>query len=238
MHPATDDPDGPDWQRMLSEATRQIDLLDETLIHILGTEGVPDLLAEKAAAGCQIRILIADPGSYWINHREGIHRPADADADPDEDEEREEENERKAEAKADAWQNDHDHALAHLQPLTGQPGIEIREYAAARFNTILRIDDQMLVTLYLWAQSRLQAPLLHLRRQTQNGLFDKFAQHYDALWQDASQPANLDLGEEQGRTEPTVDGPSHRNKSASESHQPASPLSEPSRPRRWPRRAP
>ncbi len=59
-HPASHDPAGPDWHALMRAATERIELLDETLIHILETEGVVDLLAHKAAEGCEIRILIAE----------------------------------------------------------------------------------------------------------------------------------------------------------------------------------
>lgn len=46
----------------------------------------------------------------------------------------------------------------------------------------------MLVTVHLYAAPGPQAPLIHLRRTTDHGLFDRFADHIDAIVQDASEP--------------------------------------------------
>jgi hypothetical protein len=47
----------------------------------------------------------------------------------------------------------------------------------------------MLVTLHLWATTSAQAPLLHLRRAGDDGLFDQFAGHVEAIRHQAGQPA-------------------------------------------------
>jgi hypothetical protein len=46
----------------MRDATDRIELLGDTLIPILATPGVPELLATKATHGCAVRILVADPG--------------------------------------------------------------------------------------------------------------------------------------------------------------------------------
>jgi hypothetical protein len=97
-------------------------------------------------------VLYASPASHWVNHREGIDRRTD----PNVNEQQEAENDQAADARALAWEQASDRAYDLLQPLIGQPRIEIREYIAARFNTILRFDEQMLVTLHLWAQPTIQ----------------------------------------------------------------------------------
>jgi transcriptional regulator with XRE-family HTH domain len=71
----TDDPDVPDWKALMRAATDRIELLGDTLIPILGTPGVPELLAAKAAHGCEVRILILDPGRHLapLLEQSGIH---------------------------------------------------------------------------------------------------------------------------------------------------------------------
>jgi hypothetical protein len=147
-YPTTDHPAAPDWRTLMREASDRIELLDETLIHVLDVDGIPELLATKAADGCQIRVLYANPANHWVNHREGIDRRSD----PDVNEQQEAENDQAADARALAWEQASDRAYDLLRPPIGQPRIEIREYIAARLNTILRFDEQMLVTLHLWAQ--------------------------------------------------------------------------------------
>jgi hypothetical protein len=67
-------------------------------------------------------------------------------------------------------------------------GIEVRKFAAMRFNSIIRADDRMLVTLHLWGAARDQAPLLHLRETEHPGMFEQFDRHYQSLWDQASHP--------------------------------------------------
>jgi transcriptional regulator with XRE-family HTH domain len=50
----------PDWKALMHAAADRIDLLGDTLSEILGTPGVPELLAAKATQGCAVRILIYD----------------------------------------------------------------------------------------------------------------------------------------------------------------------------------
>lgn len=241
-YPTTNDPAAPDWQALMRDATDRIDLLDETLLHILETDGVPDLLADKAGDSCEIRILIADPDSPWVSAGEGAQRRVEVELD---DEEREGHNQREADASREVWQDANQRALDLLRPLMGRHGVEVHGYVSSRFNSILRVDEQMLVSLHLWAQSTPEAPLLHLQRNSADGLFDRFAEHYDALWQDASLPLkpHPDTDQEQAPGEPTRhdEPPAEPEPDIDRPHQPATPpLSEtppdPARPRRWPRR--
>jgi transcriptional regulator with XRE-family HTH domain len=160
----------PDWRTMLTNATSQIDLLDYTLLDVLRTPGVTDLLAAKAADGCQVRILISAEDSFFIqvlDTERGL-----ADLSP----------------AASPTHFEIAVTRGYLEPLLEHPGVEIREYVANRFNSIVRVDDEMLLTLHLWAAPGSEAPLLHLRRGGEDGLFERFAGHYDALWHQAAKP--------------------------------------------------
>jgi transcriptional regulator with XRE-family HTH domain len=170
----TNDLAAPDWRPMLTAARHQIDLLDYTLLHVLDSPGVIDLLAEKASEDCQVRILIAPRDSTHLTLAE-----AETDGSL-----------RLTGVPVLAW--DADRALGRLQPLLATPGIEARSYIASRFNSILRFDEQMLATLHLYGTPAHQAPLLHLRHNSDHGLFEQFAAHYDTIWEEASQPIQPD----------------------------------------------
>lgn len=169
-----DDLHAPDWRAMLTNATGQIDLLDDTLTDILSTPGVTDLLTAKATAGCHVRVLISSPDSFFAQATD-LEQDA-GDLSPAES----------------PTQRQIAVARGHLEPLLQWPGILIREYVAGRFNSILRVDDEMLLTLHLFATPGSRAPLLHLRRQSNDGLFDRFASHYQAIWQHATTPFQPD----------------------------------------------
>jgi hypothetical protein len=182
----------PDWKALMRDATNRIELLGDTLLPILDTPGVPNLLAAKATHECEIRILVAYPGR-------------------------------------------------HLAPLLDQPGIAIRVLEAPAHQTTYRFDEQLLLTLHTHDRDADQAPLLHLRRAAPGGLFDRFAEHYQYLWEDDSQPLDpkLDLAldeDEEGDGDGDESPESDPRLPAAD--QPAADRSEPSAPapRRWPRR--
>jgi hypothetical protein len=61
---AASDLAAPDWKALMHAAADRIDLLGDTLSEMLGTPGVPELLAAKATPGCAVRILIYDPRQH------------------------------------------------------------------------------------------------------------------------------------------------------------------------------
>jgi lambda repressor-like predicted transcriptional regulator len=124
-----------------------------------------------------------------------------------------------------------------LVPLLGHAGIEVRVLNAPAHYTIHRFDEQLLLTLELLGEEADTAPLWYLHRAASGGLFDRFAQHYNDLWERDSQPINPnrdlvfdDDNDDEGESSesdtrlPAADQPTARN-------DPTAPS-----PRRWPRR--
>ena len=186
-----DDHRAPDWQTLLPTARQQIDLLDPTLHDLLTAPHTIDLLADKARSGCQIRILIAHPKSIWITalaHQLG-HTEIDDQGNTILDREL-------------------NQSLHHLHQLAGHDRIELRAFWAERTLSILRFDDQMLITTHLHAVPGTHAPLLHLHRRDDHGPFDQYATHLDAIHRDASEPIAADFDPGQPPTPPSVPPPS------------------------------
>ena len=50
------------------------------------------------------------------------------------------------------------------------------------YNSLYRFDDSMLVNTHVWGLSAYSAPVLHLRRLGAGGLFDTYAQSFEAVW--------------------------------------------------------
>jgi transcriptional regulator with XRE-family HTH domain len=164
----SDDVLAPDWKTAITEAGERVDLLDYTLIHILGAPGMRELLAAKAKAGCQIRLLI----SYATRARLATDTPLDLPYEDD--------------PPAAAMEIARSRAI--INTLLEHENVHARKFAAMRFNTIVRVDQRMLVTLHLWGTAGEQAPLIHLRQLDHPGLFEQFAQHYQHIWEHASHP--------------------------------------------------
>ena len=117
-----------------------------------------DVLRAKADAGCRVRIALGDPASPKLLERGneekfGIGIVSRAEL-----------------------------ALKHYAPLRGCPGVEVRLHGTTLYNSIYRFDDVMLVNAHIWGLSAFGAPVLHLHRLVEGGLFDTYAHSFDAVW--------------------------------------------------------
>ncbi len=148
------------WWHLISSAGREVDLLGYTLYFLpMQHPQFTDTLIERAERGCRIRIALADPESRHV-----------ADRDVEED---------VALTIAIRVRT----TLKYFASLRGCPGIEIRFQDAPLYNSVFRFDDQMLVTPHLYATQGAAAPLLHLRHLGGRGLYARFAEHFDLIWE-------------------------------------------------------
>ena len=64
--------------------------------------------------------------------------------------------------------------------------MEIRTHETTLYNSLCRFDDVMLVNAHVWGVSAFAAPVLHLGRLGGGGLFDTYAQAFEAVWAKSS----------------------------------------------------
>jgi hypothetical protein len=152
------------WWELFSRAEQQIGILvyAANFLH----EQYPalnDLLREKAAAGCKVRVALGDPGSEAVRARGTEERFGHGI---------------KTRCRV---------ALTHYQLLIGVPGIEIHLHRTTLYNSIYRADDDLLVNAHVWGVNAYSAPVTHLRRLVAGSLFDNTAS-FEAVWA-ASEPA-------------------------------------------------
>ncbi len=169
VHPAGLESFNPDWAGLIDGAREWIDLLDFTLYYLLTTPGITQQLAHRAAAGCQIRILIGHPANLAVIRDQELiygHDPLDP----------------RAPEHHPHLAHKHQQTLRLLKPLSDTKNIHIRTHHTQRQTTIHRFDQQMLLTLHTWETPTTQAPTLHLQHQTPNGLFHHYTQHYNRIW--------------------------------------------------------
>lgn len=160
------------WWSLFVAAERQIDLLGYTLYFLPQQHPeLGDVLRHRAKQGCRIRICIADPAAANVQAR---------------DEE---------EHQAITLVARIESTLHWLAPLLEFDEIDARFQDAALYSSIFRFDDEMLVTPHLYATPGHAAPLMHLKRLGPNGLFSRFAAHFEAIWAD-TRP----IGEDRRRT--------------------------------------
>lgn len=144
---------------MLAEARENIDILVYAALFL--HEGFPrlnDLLRERAAEGCTVRIALGDAESENVRQRGEEERFGHG-----------------IESRCRL-------ALMHYRPLLGVPGVEIRTHGTTLYNSIYRADDQLLANAHVWGVNAYGAPVWHLRRNGDGGIFDTYAQSFDAVW--------------------------------------------------------
>ena len=151
------------WWKLLSAAEGRIDLLGYAMLHL--PEQHPELMSllrDKGASGCQVRVALADPESEQARIR---------------DEEEDLDGGLLARIRT---------STKYFSELAGCDGVELRAHATPMYNSVFRFGDQMYVTPHLYGVPGAKAPLLHLRRRGPDGMFEKFATHFDAIWSTAT----------------------------------------------------
>ncbi|MFE2559824.1 XRE family transcriptional regulator [Streptomyces sp. NPDC059352] len=147
---------------LLSQARQRIDVLVYAAVFL--HEAYPrlnDLLRKRADDGCTIRIAVGDADDPNVQQRG-----------------REEKFGHGIESRCRL-------ALLHYRPLADVPGIELRTHGTTLYNSLYRADDQMLVNAHVWGVNAYGAPVWHLRRHGDGGMFDTYAGSFDAAWDTA-----------------------------------------------------
>ncbi|MHA6762671.1 XRE family transcriptional regulator [Streptacidiphilus sp. PAMC 29251] len=148
---------------LLSVARRRIDVLVYAAVFL--HEAYPrlnDLLRERAADGCAVWIAVGNADSQNVQQRG-----------------REEKFGHGIDSRCRL-------ALLHYQPLLGVPGVEIRTHGTTLYNSLYRADEQMLVNAHVWGLNAYGAPMWHLRRVGDGGIFDTYSQSFEAVWATAA----------------------------------------------------
>ncbi|MFD8994346.1 helix-turn-helix domain-containing protein [Streptomyces abikoensis] len=148
---------------LFAQAREHIDVLVYAAVFL--HEAYPrlnDLLRERAAQGCSVRIALGDADSENVRQRGEEERFGHG-----------------IESRCRL-------ALMHYRPLVGVPGIEIRTHGTTLYNSLYRADDQLLVNAHIWGANAFAAPVWHFRRNGDGGVFDTYAQSFDAVWATAT----------------------------------------------------
>lgn len=149
---------------LLAVARERIDVLVYAAVFL--HEAYPklnELLRERAAEGCAVRIAVGDADSENVQQRGTEEKFGHG-----------------IESRCRL-------ALLHYRPLLGAPGIEVRTHRTTLYNSLYRADDQALVNAHVWGVNAYGAPVWHLRRNGDGGMFDTYAESFSAVW-DTAQP--------------------------------------------------
>lgn len=147
------------WWALFTGAKSQIDLLGYTLYFLPHQHPhLVELLLEKCQQNCHVRIAMASPDSEHVRERDA--------------------EEQEAITLVARIQS----SRAAFKPLLDSHRADVRVQEVPLYNSVFRFDDQMLVTPHLYGTPGRAAPMLHLRRLGPNGLFSRFAAHFEAVW--------------------------------------------------------
>jgi lambda repressor-like predicted transcriptional regulator len=147
------------WASLFQGAKHRIEVLGVAALFLPEMHlGFCELLSEKAARGCAVRIALADPLSACVSRRdreEGLGGTLSARIRV---------------------------ALGHFSRVIQTPGVELRLFDAPMYNSVFRVDDDMFVTPHLYALHDQRAPMFRLTRAIEGGIFDEYAAHFERIW--------------------------------------------------------
>ncbi|MFC9467703.1 helix-turn-helix transcriptional regulator [Streptomyces coelicoflavus] len=148
---------------LIAQARERVDILVYAAVFL--HEAYPrlnDLLRERAEDGCAVRIALGDADSENVQLRGSEEKFGHG-----------------IESRCRL-------ALMHYRPLLGVPGIELRTHGTTLYNSLYRADDQVLVNAHVWGVNAYGAPVWHLRRNADGGIFDTYAESFNAVWATAT----------------------------------------------------
>ena len=152
-----------EWWKLLTAAKTSIDLLGYAMQFLPEDHSrLDELLIDKAASGCQIRITLANPDSQVVAER---------------DEE---------EGLGGTMPERIRTTLDHFEALFGVEGIDLKFHKTRMYNSLVRGDNQMLMTPHQYGVKGYRAPLFHVSRTSDDGLFDSLVTHFEKVWADST----------------------------------------------------
>lgn len=153
------------WRALFEQAQREIGTLVYAAVFLHEQwPGFNQLLRTKATAGCRVRILLGEPDCPAVVSRG------------------------QEEKYGLGIETRCRQALMHYVPLITVPGVEVHQHDTTLYNSIYIGDDQMIVNAHRFGINAYAAPLLHLRRSLDGGLFDGYVASFEDVWQ-LSHPA-------------------------------------------------
>ena len=156
------------WTDLLRAAAHDIDVL--AFAGLFLAEDHPawlPVLAEKAAAGARVRLLLGDPGGAQLAARDREYRIGGGVA-----------------GRVTA-------VLAHYRQLGG--AAEMRLHDTPLYNGICRFDDEMLVNVHAYGILAARTPVMYLRR-ADGAFFNTYIESFERAWASARAPGPDEAG--------------------------------------------
>ncbi|MHC0432025.1 helix-turn-helix domain-containing protein [Streptomyces sp. O3] len=149
------------WAKLYSNAVSHFDVLVYSGFWLTEDPRFHRLVREKSADGVPVRFIMGDPSSQAVAVRgedEGIGA-----------------------AMAGKIRN----ALVNYAPLFRLPSVEFRLHNTTLYNSIYRVDNELLANGHVYGVGAYMAPVLHLQRVPGGELFDTYAESVERVWETA-----------------------------------------------------
>jgi transcriptional regulator with XRE-family HTH domain len=157
------------WRSLISAASSDITMAGYTNYFLwLELPNLRSVLRRKAENGCRVRFLIGDPDSETTRHREAVEDvPLTVSTRIR-------------------------ITLDELAKLGAVPGVEARYSDEHIAMSVFMFDNEMLITTHLAHLVGHDSPMLHIRREQDGGLYDRYAYHVAELWRSGRPVTGLD----------------------------------------------
>jgi hypothetical protein len=147
------------WRTFAEHAGKAVDILAYAALFL--TDAYPDLpgvLAEKAAAGVRVRLLLGDPTGPAVTRRgeeEGI---------------------------ADGLAARVELSRRYVAPALDGSGVQLRLHDTTLYNSLFRYDGHLLVNTHTYGAPAAQSPVLHIQHVPGGRLFDHYLRSFERVW--------------------------------------------------------
>jgi lambda repressor-like predicted transcriptional regulator len=147
------------WRKLITGAAREITFAGYTSYFLwIEQPNLGAALRRKAGQGCRVRFLVGDPDSAVTREREQV------------------------EGTSLTVSTRIAVTLEQLDRLRDVEGIEVRFSDRHIALSVFAFDDDMIVTPHLANLVGHNSPAFHFHRHQDDGVFDRFALHVNALW--------------------------------------------------------
>lgn len=156
------------WRTLLTAARKRVDQLGYAMLFFPEQHAdLTELLRNKMAQGCEVRIAVADPN-------------AASTREPDE-----------LEQLGGTLPDRVRTTLKHFGDLGQADRFHLRVHQVHLYSAVYRFDDDMIVTPYLVGAHGYQHPALQLRRLGPSGLFEQYAGEFERIWRETAPAPRL-----------------------------------------------
>ncbi|WP_432974543.1 XRE family transcriptional regulator [Dactylosporangium sp. CA-233914] len=146
------------WRSFFDNAEREIGILVYSGLFVPEDQGIFRAIRRKAENDVKVRVLLGDPDSENV-HQRGIDEGIDMDM--------------AARCRM---------AQVLYAPLRDIDGVEFRLHSTILYNSIYRVDDQVLVNTHIFGTPASNAPVLHLRHVAGGDMVGTYVESFDRVW--------------------------------------------------------